>query len=103
MSSPRSDDHVDQIQAAIFAGRKIEAIKLYRQSSGKGLKEAKDFVEALEVELRQRSPEQFTAPPAGKGCVGAVVILLLLVGVLPSLALTVSLTAQDKPTTPMVK
>lgn len=29
------------------AGQKIEAIKLYREQSGVGLKEAKDYVEAL--------------------------------------------------------
>ena len=37
-----------EIVEAAQAGRKIEAIKLYRQSSGVGLKEAKDFVEALQ-------------------------------------------------------
>ena len=28
-------------------GRKIEAIKLYREQTGVGLKEAKDYVESL--------------------------------------------------------
>jgi hypothetical protein len=36
------------IVQALREGRKIEAIKLYRQSSGVGLKEAKDFVEEVE-------------------------------------------------------
>ena len=29
------------------AGQKIEAIKLYREQTGVGLKEAKDYVESL--------------------------------------------------------
>jgi hypothetical protein len=36
-----------QIIELIQAGKKIEAIKLYRESTGVGLKEAKDFVESL--------------------------------------------------------
>lgn len=35
------------IEAEIRAGRKIEAIKLYRQRDGSGLKEAKQAVEAM--------------------------------------------------------
>jgi ribosomal protein L7/L12 len=33
---------------ALRAGRKIEAIRLYRETSGVGLKEAKDFVEGVQ-------------------------------------------------------
>ena len=33
---------------ALRRGKKIEAIKLYRTSSGVGLKEAKDFIEEIE-------------------------------------------------------
>jgi hypothetical protein len=33
---------------AVTAGEKIQAIKLYRQTAGVGLKEAKDFIEALQ-------------------------------------------------------
>ncbi len=36
-----------QIQQLAAAGRKIEAIKLYREAHGVGLKEAKEAVEAL--------------------------------------------------------
>jgi ribosomal protein L7/L12 len=77
-----SDADIEQIQAALFAGKKIEAIKLYRAGSGEGLREAKEFVEALETELRRTEPTRFTAPPA-KGCglplaVAALVLLGLL-------------------------
>ena len=50
-----SNDDIDQIKAAVFTGEKIKAIRLYRQATGEGLKESKDFVEALEVELRRTS------------------------------------------------
>ncbi|MFN2100345.1 ribosomal protein L7/L12 [Altererythrobacter sp. MF3-039] len=39
---------VPQIRAAIEGGRKIEAIKLVREATGMGLKEAKDLVEMAE-------------------------------------------------------
>ena len=55
-------------------------------NSGMGLKESKDFVESLETELRTKQPERFTAPPAGKGCLGRVAVFavgtLAFVGVL---------------------
>jgi hypothetical protein len=67
MPGPLSDDDVVRINDALFAGRKIEAIKLYRDSTGAGLKEAKDFVDALEERLRQAEPERFSTLQ-GKGC-----------------------------------
>jgi hypothetical protein len=41
-----------EIEAAIVAGRKIEAIKLYRKMYGTDLKGAKDSVDAIEARLR---------------------------------------------------
>ncbi len=77
MSRSLSNENLDRIRAAIFAGEKISAIKLYRQATGEGLLEAKQFVERIEAELRQTEPEKFTAPPA-KGCGVTVICLLLL-------------------------
>jgi len=37
-----------EIAEAVRAGQKINAIKLYRQSSGVGLKEAKEFIEEMQ-------------------------------------------------------
>jgi ribosomal protein L7/L12 len=54
-------------QGRHFNGRKIDAIKKYRAITREGLKESKDFIEALEVELRASNPEKFTVPPRGKG------------------------------------
>jgi len=48
LRSPISDDDVQRLRAAICAGRKIEAIKLYRECTGKGLQEAQEFIETLE-------------------------------------------------------
>jgi Ribosomal protein L7/L12 C-terminal domain len=38
----------DDIVKALRANRKIEAIKLYRQATGVGLKEAKEFIEEVQ-------------------------------------------------------
>jgi ribosomal protein L7/L12 len=54
---------MDRVNQALFAGRLIEAIKTYRSATGCGLKEAKDFVEALDGRLRAEVPERFTAAP----------------------------------------
>ena len=34
----------EQLKQLIRSGRKLEAIKMYRQQAGVGLKEAKDFI-----------------------------------------------------------
>jgi len=41
-------DLIQSVEEALARGQKIEAIKLVRDGTGMGLKEAKDFVEALE-------------------------------------------------------
>jgi len=80
MSDDLSPDVKNEIADAIFAHRKIEAIKLYREASGQGLKEAKEFVEALTTELREQSPEKFSAGSAS-GCGSAVFFLICGTGV----------------------
>ncbi len=72
----QSDAAADELEGRLLdmlrAGQKIEAIKLCRQETGLGLKEAKDAVEELgrkhEVEL-----------PKGGGCAG-VVLLVIAIG-----------------------
>jgi len=82
MNNPVPTEMARQIANCLYAGRKIEAIKLYRDHSGKGLKESKDFIEALDTELRGKEPERFTAPPAtnGKGCLvlGFIVLAVII-------------------------
>ena len=59
-------------------GRKIEAIKIYREETGCSLKEAKDAVEAW-----QRA-EGITAsgPKSGQGCATSLLLIAVLIGLL---------------------
>lgn len=43
----------EAIEYMLIAGNKINAIKLYRQRTGVGLKEAKDAVDWLEAQMKQ--------------------------------------------------
>jgi ribosomal protein L7/L12 len=82
-----TNDDIDQIQAALFRGDRIQAIKLYRTSTGEGLKESRDFILAVEAELRRTDPGKFTAPPA-KGCGMMAACLLIVVATLVTIALS---------------
>lgn len=73
------------VNEAILGGRKIEAIKIYREATGVGLKEAKDAVEELEKGSRQNKPEKLTLRTGKSGCLGVVAAVALLV----SLAVTI--------------
>jgi len=96
MSEPLSEGDLRDIHDAIFAGRKIEAIKLYREFTRQGLNEAKDAVEEMERKLRVESQERFLVEgpergqqkeakspkgvpgvQAGKGCFGVFVGIVL--------------------------
>ena len=73
-----SEDQEQAIYAALYAGRKIEAIGLHRAATGAGLADSKAFIDELEAQLRQESPQRFTAAPA-KGCTVRVGVFLVLV------------------------
>jgi len=45
-----------ELQDLLYAGRRIEAIKLAREKLGWGLKEAKERVDNVEAEMRSRFP-----------------------------------------------
>jgi ribosomal protein L7/L12 len=49
MAESPLQDLLDSIRGHIAAGRKIEAIKLYREATGAGLAEAKEAVELIEA------------------------------------------------------
>lgn len=76
MASGPGDDEMDQILDALRQGRKIQAIKLYKENSGASLKDAKEFIERLADELRAIDPN---AAPSTSGC-GAVILLIVLLG-----------------------
>lgn len=70
----------DEITSLIYEGKKIQAIKVYRGATFKGLKESKDFVDQLSMELYEKHPERFSVDPTtSKGC-GTAVFFLGLVG-----------------------
>ena len=50
------------------AGRKISAIRIYREHTGMRLKEAKDAVDAMDVERRGMTPAGASGAPSGRGC-----------------------------------
>ncbi len=79
MADEPTQEQINSIQDALAAGRKIEAIKIYREATGKGLKEAKDFVEALSLRLKEEDPEKYTAlsTSSSGGCAS---VLLLGIG-----------------------
>src|SRR6266498_3791240 len=82
MNVELSQDDVDKIAEALYAGRKIEAIKFYRAASGHDLKTAVDFVNQVEARLRAESPEKFTAPAtSSSGCgILALIVICLVAG-----------------------
>jgi len=74
MATEPTPEQLQAIDAEIFAGRKIAAIKLYRTAAGVDLKDAKDAVEAREGKLRETKADQFQ--PKG-GCMGVIVLMLM--------------------------
>jgi hypothetical protein len=76
MSTALTDSQRNQIIETIHRGAKIEAIKLYMDATGIGLKEAKDAVEAMEAGLEPR-PAGTNDPFAKKsGCFGMIAVLI---------------------------
>ena len=72
-----STDQWQQIQSALFANHKIQAIKIYREATGVGLKEAKDAMDAYDARLREEAPDRFTAQ-AKSGCFSMILLALFL-------------------------
>jgi len=71
----------DAVLQAVDAGRKIEAIKLLREETGLGLKEAKDEVDRL-VQQRQPGGQQDIAPLQEQGGADAVIKIIMAVLIL---------------------
>ena len=70
-----TDLQKQEILTCIVAGRKIPAIKAYREATGMGLKESKDVIDEWERKLRADHPDKM--PQANSGC-GAVIASMLL-------------------------
>ncbi len=80
MNDSPSEHDLAPVAEALYRGRKIEAIKPYRESHGGGLKEAKDAVEGLEARLRELTPDKFTSP-ARAGCLGMLLLMVPLISI----------------------
>jgi ribosomal protein L7/L12 len=72
-----SADAMEQVSALLMSGKKIEAIRVYRTAVGVGLKDAKDAVDALEVQL---NPAAATTRDAARVRRLVVVAALIVVG-----------------------
>jgi ribosomal protein L7/L12 len=57
-----------EIVSLLEGGKKIEAVKIYRERTGMGLKEAKDAVEAIAADHK-------IVTLSGSGCLGAALFL----------------------------
>jgi hypothetical protein len=68
-AAPESGSLEADVLALMQGQKKIQAIKLYRERTGVGLKEAKDFVESLAA--------KHGVPSSSGGCAGVVLLMLL--------------------------
>lgn len=59
MSNKLTPERLTVISNAVYAGNKIEAIKLYRTATGNDLKDSKDAVEKLALKLETKNPAMF--------------------------------------------
>lgn len=71
-SLEKAEEVEDQLIALLRQGKKIEAVKLCRERSGLGLKEAKSLVEAM-------AAKHGLEAPSGGGCLGVVLLFALLI------------------------
>lgn len=80
------DRGVAEILELIQSGNKIEAIKQYRQLFNVGLKEAKDAVDALEMNMVGAVYMPSTAVQRGSSCLGGLLALVLILGAIGAAA-----------------
>lgn len=67
-------DQLQAIDELLFAGQKIQAIKVFREATESDLATAKQFVEVREAHLHEKEPGRFKS---SGGCMG---VILLVVG-----------------------
>ena len=76
MNENLTPEQNQKITEALLAGQKIQAIKLYREATGKGLKEAKQEIEGFASDLVAQDPVKYQKL-AAKGSGGCVSVLIL--------------------------
>ena len=96
MSDQLSREQIEEITQALVRNNKIAAIKIYREATGQGLKESKEFIDALIPQLMEKEPEKFAHLSQSSGCAG--MFLLALITILCGWGLTGSMdTARAEP------
>lgn len=80
------EELLTKISNAIIAGKQIEAIKIYRDATGKNLHEAKKFVVHLSSRLvesgqKLQANSEHRHEHENRGCFSAPITMLLLAGV----------------------
>lgn len=86
MDNQPTREQIESIAHALAAGRTIEAIKIYRDATGKGLKDSKDFIDALIPKLKEQDPVKYAGlSRQGAGCASVVLLCVGLVWILRSL------------------
>jgi ribosomal protein L7/L12 len=83
MTNDSSGDWLQDVRTLLAQGQKIEAIKLVRRQTNCGLKDAKEYVEALAAGLTPAVP---TPSPAGTkaGCASVVALVVVLLALAAS-------------------
>jgi ribosomal protein L7/L12 len=61
MADQPTREQIEQIGEALAADRTVLAIKIYREATGKDLRAAKEFVDALSLRLKEQGPEKYGA------------------------------------------
>ena len=80
MAEP-TQEQIEQIGDALASGGKISAIKIYREVTGKGLKDSKEFIDKLVPALIEQNPEKYSklaSQGTGTGCAS---IILFCIGI----------------------
>jgi len=67
---------LEEISELIYAGQKLEAVKRYRDQRSTSLVDAKQFVEQLTDELKQKYPDRFSARST-TGCAGLIALIAI--------------------------
>ncbi len=73
MANELTPEQLTTIGNAVYSGNKIEAIKLYRTATGGDLKDSKDAVEKLAVDLHAKNPAMFAKKRSQSGSLATLV------------------------------
>lgn len=71
-----SEEQVKEVTDALIKGNKIEAIKIFRDATGLGLREAKETIEEIGASLSEEFPEVMKK---SSGCMSVIAIGTLVI------------------------